>query len=48
MKIQEENKNGNSESQEFIHYIDNLIEPLHNFYFSLSNTYTSDLKEEYK
>ena len=47
MKNQGENNNKNK-SHEFIQYIADLIGPLYTFRFSLSNTYISDPKREYK
>ena len=48
MKNQGENKNKNNNSHEFFHYIADLIGPLYIFRFSLSKTYISDPKREYK
>ena len=45
MKNQGENKNRSNEFHEFIHYIADLISPLHICHFSLSNTYILIQKE---
>ena len=48
LKNQDENKNRNNESYEFTHYSPDLIKPSYIFHFSLSNTYISDPKREYR
>ena len=47
MKNEGENENKNK-SHKFIHYLADLIGPLYIFCFSLSNTYISNPKREYK
>ena len=47
MENQGENKHKNN-SHGFIHYIADLIGPLYIFRFSLSKTYISEPKREYK
>ena len=48
LKNQDKNKNRNTESYEFTQYSLDLIKPSYNFHFSLSNTYISDPKREYR
>ena len=47
MKNQGESKT-KDKTNEFIHYIADLIGPLYIFRFSLSDTYISNSKKEYK
>ena len=46
MKTKSGNKNRNNLSNEFIHYIVDLIGPLYILHFSLSDTFVSDPKRE--
>ena len=48
MKNKGENKNKCNESDEFIHYIVDPMEPLYVFRFSSSKEYISDPKALYK
>lgn len=48
MKNEDENKNKNNESYEFIHSINDMLGPLYIFRFSMSNRHTLYPKREYK